>query len=199
MNEYPLNKKYPAFLNRLITIIFSSLLTLITFPTFAESNKSNPQNNLSKQCEGDWEEVAKSIMKNIPNYSNRVIQRGSIFSHSLNFLPTYIITVNQGKTTPSDFDLTSFPPIKYQPKEEIKQLFFSTKERQYSNSQQIIETENFHWLIFTDTPEGWRLVMAMTRFGYPSPQGFITSPPKDTTNGVIGQAVNLWLRDCQFQ
>lgn len=82
----------------------------------------------------------------------------------------------------------------------LNKFFFTTLERQYSTNNRIIETQNFHWLILTQTPKDWQVVTVLSKLGYPhdsANQSFISSPPLDTTQGIIGQAVILWLRDCK--
>jgi hypothetical protein len=41
------------------------------------------------------------------------------------------------------------------------------------------------------------MVMLLTNFGI-SNDNSIYSPPQDTSNSIMGQAVKLWLKDCQF-
>jgi hypothetical protein len=48
----------------------------------------------------------------------------------------------------------------------------------------------------TQTATGWRLAMMFSRIGsYPAKNP--PSPPRDSSNGVVGQAVRAWLRDCR--
>jgi hypothetical protein len=41
------------------------------------------------------------------------------------------------------------------------------------------------------------LVLIFSRIGSAS-EGRPPTPPRESGNGVIGQAVNLWLRDCRL-
>ncbi len=188
---------------KLISYLSSSLLivnwlgVIFNFsPVFASEIEEIKSNNTSYQCNQDWESLVNSLTKNIADYGNRIIQSARIYPNLENFLPTYIVTASIPDTQSlplNNFANEDFNTLENQ---NIKQLFFTTLERQYSSDNRIIEAQNFHWLIFTFTPQGWQLVKAMTRFGYPqSPGNFSVSPPRDTTNGIIGQAVNLWLRD----
>jgi len=157
---------------------------------------------IENKCNNNLDNLANSLVKDIPDYANRVIQRNRIFSHSLNFFPIYVVTA--GKV-----DLTSLPlkQNQYQTSfnsefdRTVKQIFFTTLERQYSFDDRIIETQNFHWLILTSTPDGWQMITLLTRLGYPNQNGrenFVVSPPQDSTEGIIGQSVKLWLRDCLY-
>jgi hypothetical protein len=79
--------------------------------------------------------------------------------------------------------------------EAAQQVFFTTLERQYTDNQ-ALDVENYHWLFLTQTSSGWRLVMLFTQFGSPA-SNHPPSPPQDNSQGIIGQAINLWLRDCR--
>lgn len=167
------------------------------YPLLAGEVSQTDFQHSAPKCDHSWESLTQSLTKDIADYGNRVIQSSRIFPNLKNFLPTYIVTTGIPDTESlplNNFSQRDFPSSDNQ---EIKQLFLTTLERQYPSGNRIIETQNFHWLIFTLTPQGWHLVKAMTRFGYPQSEGdFSISPPRDTTNGIIGQAVNLWLRDC---
>ena len=76
-------------------------------------------------------------------------------------------------------------------------FFFTTRERQYLSDTRLEETNNYHWLLLTSTDRGWDMVMLLTRFGEVGDNGLV-SPIVDTTSGVVGEAVRLWLRDCQY-
>jgi len=52
------------------------------------------------------------------------------------------------------------------------------------------------WKILSQTTSGWQLSMMFSRTGiYPASQP--PTPPWDSNDGVIAQAVRTWLRDCQ--
>lgn len=181
---------YNLLVLNLIIVIFSSFQIL----ALDKEISSNKNVNI---CNEGWENFTQSLTKNIADYGNRIIQSSRIYPNLDKFLPTYIVTATIPDTQPLPFNSFASQDFKTSEKQEIKQLFFTTLERQYSHHNRILEAQNFHWLIFTFTPQGWQLVKAMTIFGYPQSQGnFLLSPPRDTTNGIIGQAVNLWLRDC---
>ncbi|MEL6786335.1 MAG: hypothetical protein AAFO76_02780, partial [Cyanobacteria bacterium J06607_15] len=76
-----------------------------------------------------------------------------------------------------------------------EQVFFTVLERQYINNK-IVEIETYHWLFLSQTDSGWRTVMMFSRFGN-SDQANPPTPPRETTNGIIGRGVQLWLRDCR--
>lgn len=178
-------------------LIFTSLnflwvTTLLMKIAVAESLNSSLSEG---QCPQEVAELANLMTTNISNYGNRVIQKNSAYSRKLDFLPTYIITTSQAEIEP--LPLHQFQTPTNDNSDDVQQIFFTTLERQYSTEQRVIETQNYHWLIITQTDAGWKLVMALTRFGYPNGDEFLVSPPRDTTQGIMGQAVKLWLRDCE--
>lgn len=149
-----------------------------------------------RQCPQELVDLANLMTSNISNYGNRVIQKSSVYSHKLDFLPTYIVTASEAEIKAVSGN--RFTSATNDIPDNVPQIFFTTLERQYPNKQRMIEAQNYHWLILTQTDSGWKLVMALTRFGYPQGDKWVISPPRDTTNSVIGQAVNLWLKDCQY-
>lgn len=143
----------------------------------------------------DGKNFLDSLTKNLPHYANRIIQT----TRSKYSLPVYVITAGKIDTTALPLNPTPFFNLDNTPSDgNIAQVFITTLERQYPNPNRVVETQNFHWLLLTATPQGWTLVKALTRLGYPHQDGFLLSPPRDSTNGIIGQAVQRWLRDCQF-
>jgi len=104
-------------------------------------------------CTGNLEELTTLLLKDLPSYSNRVIQRTQKINQSAGL------------------------------------------ERQYIDNQ-IIDIQTYHWLFLTQTDSGWRTVMMFSRFGN-SAKNMPPTPPRETTNGIIGQGVKLWLKDCR--
>ncbi|MGI0482857.1 hypothetical protein ACN4EE_18985 [Geminocystis sp. CENA526] len=157
----------------------------------------------NNKCGGNLQELADFLVKDIADYANRVIQRSRIYSHGLEFLPTYVITASKPDLEPLPLEQTQYKSsLKNIDENQVKQIFFTTLERQYSSQNRIIETQNFHWLMLTPTEKGWRMIMLLTRLGYPNDNGsqnFISSPPRDSSDGIIAQSVKLWLRDCQYR
>lgn len=175
--------------------IFNGLLLWFNYSPLAIA-----QTVINKKCSNNLEDLANSLVKDIPDYSNRVIQRNRTYSHPLQFFPFYVITAGNLDLKPLPLNQNQYQDLtKSNLDNNVEQIFFTTLEKQYSTNNRIIETQNFHWLMLTNTPQHWKLVMAFTILGYPdnfSSQNFISSPVIDSTEGIIGQAVTLWLRDC---
>ena len=142
-------------------------------------------------CSTDIAELTTQLLKDIPDYSNRVLKRTQD-SHFDAGIDTYIVIAGQPELKP-----LNLPQIEYDPTnpEAIKQIFFTTLERQYQN-QQKIERETYHWLFVTMANDGWYLVTMFSRYG-DAKKNMPPSPPIESSDGIIGQAVSLWLRDCR--
>ncbi|MDH6056452.1 hypothetical protein [Umezakia ovalisporum] len=139
--------------------------------------------------------LTTQLLYDLPSYANRVSQRArrrtrnsDIYSYVLvagkpEFQP---LPINSGE---HDADGHKSTPT------GVEQVFFTTLERQYISGK-IVELQQFHWLLLTKTNTGWRLVIMFTQMAA-APQEKVISPPRDSTSGVIAQAVKAWLRDCQ--
>ncbi|HAX90285.1 MAG TPA: hypothetical protein DCY91_29600, partial [Cyanobacteria bacterium UBA11370] len=149
----------------------------------------------SSSCPADLEPLISLLLRDLPSYGNRVIQRSRRLDRTVDEY-SYILLAGR-----PEFDPLTLGPGEYNPVpptadlEPPQQVFLTTLERQYRN-EKVIEFQNFHWLFLTQTSSGWRLAMIFTRIGSASP-GQPPTPPRESSNSVIGQAVNTWLRDCR--
>ncbi|NES83788.1 MAG: hypothetical protein F6K10_21570 [Moorea sp. SIO2B7] len=142
-------------------------------------------------CPAELNILTDLMLKDLPSYANRVIQRARRRSRSLDLF-SYVIIAGKPELKPLELNYTEYTPVF---SESPQQLFFTTLERQYINNK-VVESQHYHWLFLTRTASGWRMAMVFSRLG--STGGDKPAlPPKETSNGVIGQAVRLWLRDCR--
>ncbi|MBE9051579.1 hypothetical protein IQ243_14325 [Nostocales cyanobacterium LEGE 11386] len=134
------------------------------------------------------------LLQDLPSYANRASQRARRRSRTSDI---YSYMLLAGKP--------EFQPLALNPSEHnadgqnstatgVEQVFFTTLERQYVAGQ-AVELQQFHWLLLTKTKSGWRLVMMFTQTSTDPKQP--VSPPRDSSNGIVAQAVKAWLRDCQ--
>ena len=191
-----------------ILLLFIYLGLQIALPSYGlnieQSNrginaKSNSINSTlspsSSNCPSDIETLTSLLLRDLPSYGNRIIQRARRLDRSVDEF-SYIIVAGRPEFEPlplnpgqSNFTNSITDPNPPQ------QLFFTTLEREYSGGK-AIEFQNFHWLFLTHTESGWRLAMIFTRLGSTSP-GNPPSPPRESSNSIIGQGVSIWLRDCR--
>lgn len=142
-------------------------------------------------CPTDVRKLTTLLLKDLPGYSNRVIQRTQDINQSTG-TSNYIITASE-----AEFEPIGLPQLQYDQIDnpDPTQVFFSVLERQYLNDK-IVDIQTYHWLFLVQTESGWRTVMMFSRFGNSEPN-MPSTPPRESTNGIIGQGVKLWLKDCR--
>ncbi len=152
---------------------------------------SNTAQQLTNSCPAEIESLISLLLKDLPDYANRVIQRTQAL-HKQAGVDSYVIAAGKPELEPLDLPQIRYNPHSSNPPEQV---FFTTLERRYLNNRKI-ETENYHWLFLTQTSSGWHLVTMFSRFGS-SAREYPPTPPLETSNGIVGQAISLWLKDCR--
>jgi hypothetical protein len=163
----------------------------IVFLLFTPNQLVSSQSLKTNNCPADIKSLTSLLLKDLPNYANRVIQTTQDLNQAAG-IDTYIITAGK-----AEYEPLNLPQIQYNPvaSESPEQIFFTVLERQYSNNQKL-ERQTYHWLFLTPTDDGWYMATMYSRFGK-SGQENPPTPPQESSNGIIGQAVNTWLRDCR--
>jgi hypothetical protein len=172
----------------------SGILAIILFlimPIELVNSQTNNSANNNFTCPNDLKKLSSLLLKDLPQYSNRVITRTQENNRQAG-IQNYIIIANKAELEP-----LNLPKIKYHSseQEEPQQIFFTVLERQYQNNK-ITNIQTYHWLFLVQTNQGWRMVMMFSRFGTSDDQS-PPAPPIESTDGIIGQGVELWLRDCR--
>lgn len=139
-------------------------------------------------CPTALEPVIEEMLPELPGYVNRVLRRSQDVQGPPSHRTTVLVAGNP------DFEpLPLDEPIP----EDVEQVFITTLERTHSGGE-TGEIQQFHWLFLTQNEEGWWLVSMFSSLGdYPEPG--IVSPPRESSQGAVGQAVQTWLRDCRFR
>jgi hypothetical protein len=156
---------------------------------------SNLQSATLETCPADVETLTSQLIRDLPSYANRVIQRSRRLNRTVDSF-SYVLVAGKPEFAP-----LSLGPGQYSSAASVadveppKQVFITTLERQYLRGK-AIESQHYHWLFLTQTPSGWRLALMFSRIGSSSP-GRSPTPPRESSKGVIGQAVTIWLRDCR--
>jgi hypothetical protein len=150
--------------------------------------KKQPPSVLHTTCPTELEPLTQKLLHDLPGYANRYIIRQTRRADFATM--SQVVAASVPDFTPLPLSPTAPPDP------TLKQVFFTTLERQNTGNQ-LFELQQHHWLFLTPTPNhGWRLAMLYTRLGsYPA--GRVITPPRESSEGPIGQAVALWLRDCQ--
>jgi hypothetical protein len=157
--------------------------------------RSNLQSATLETCPADVETLTSQLIRDLPSYANRVIQRARRLNRTVDSFSYVLVAGNP------EFAPLSLGPGQYSSAASVadveppKQVFITTLERQYLGGK-AIESQHYHWLFLTQTPGGWRLALMFSRIGSSSP-GRSPTPPRESSKGIIGQAVTIWLRDCR--
>jgi hypothetical protein len=135
--------------------------------------------------------LTTQLLEDLPSYANRVIQRSRRLDREAatnRDSATYVQIAGRVEFEPLPLGREPLPD------DPTKQVFFTTLEQHFSRDRATTQ-QHYHWLFLTPTPQGWYPVYLFTRFG--DPTNGEPLPPRETSNGVIGQAIKLWLRDCR--
>ncbi|MEG4251123.1 hypothetical protein [Microcoleus sp. Pol10D4] len=175
------------------------LISAVATPTLAVNFVTNHANSINasrygllarSRCPADLETLVDRLLQDLPSYANRVIVR-SHFSPNTNTPPGYalpqIILAGRPEFEPLPLNFEDALP------ENASQVFITTLERQYRGGKPV-EIEQYHWLFFTKTENGWELVKIVSRFGTAAD---IRPLLGQDSESEIAEAIRLWLRDCR--
>jgi hypothetical protein len=196
------NKNYSCLLACGFWVLVSNNLTYPAFSTnltpkpSAIATKENIKGGERSLCyEQNLETLTTKLLQDLPSYTNRVSQRARRLSRSSDVY-SYILLAGRPEFTPLPLNLEEYSAdASKSAASDVEQAFFTTLERQYIGKK-VVELQQFHWLLLTKTKSGWQLVMMFSQIGSHSAQQPL-SPPRDSSNGTVAQAVKAWLRDCQ--
>jgi hypothetical protein len=142
-------------------------------------------------CPAQLEDIGQLLVRDLPSYTNRVIQRRRKRTDRL-----YSSIVAAGNPEYVALPLVSQEYTPVYPKDAPKQVFITTLERQYTD-QKSVELQQFHWLFLTKTRIGWRLVTMYSRLNIKSSSANNSIvPPTESSGTAVGEAIRIWLKDC---
>ncbi|MEM8502608.1 MAG: hypothetical protein AAF716_05585 [Cyanobacteria bacterium P01_D01_bin.1] len=162
------------------------------------------------QCPTEIEPLAELLIRDIPGYTNRVLQRAvavlpwtdadvlrSLESDEIvrqPYRPSRVLFAGKLNLEPLDLNEYAFSSSP-QTGADVTQIFFTTLSRQYDGPQ-VSESQEYHWVFLTQTADGWRLAFMFSAVdSLPIIQ--VQTPPRESSEGSVGQAIQLWLRDCR--
>lgn len=172
-------------------------------------------------CPLDIETLTALLIRDIPTYTNRVLQRtvavlpdnrpdssddvdspedGAISNRRFvrsrreAYRPSTVLIAGRSELEPLDLKEYTFTtdPAAGEP---LTQLFFTTLSRQYSGLQ-FHEVQEYHWLFLVQSTDGWWPAFIFSAVDDPN-TARAPLPPRENSRGSVGQAVQLWLRDCR--
>ncbi len=152
-------------------------------PTETPKKKSTcPENS------DNLEILVAALILDLPSYVNREIQRDR--QPNKDYLKRNMVIAGRPEFENLPIDNTPFL------QEDIKQIFLTTLERQYRDSQ-VVELQQFHWLFLRQNQTQWELVNMFSI--EESLLENIPPQPEDSSNGVFARGIRAWLKGCYFQ
>ncbi len=151
-------------------------------------------------CPADIETLTAILIRDLPDYTNRVIQRtvaalpGNETDGAAPYRPAYILIAGHLELEPldlNDYTFTTSPEAGG----PLSQVFFTTLSRQYFGLR-VDEVQQYHWLFLTQADDGWRLALMFSAIDDVQTRRS-PLPPRESSESSVGQAVQLWLRDCR--
>ncbi|MEM9216782.1 MAG: hypothetical protein AAGD25_20835 [Cyanobacteria bacterium P01_F01_bin.150] len=199
--------------------------TPIPHPTLSAQDQISGQDRNLKEyirdsisCPTDITALVPLIVRDLPSYANRVSTRAQVSERSFNprgiviaaaqaeedravsaLLNTSINPSIASTNTPSTLEQELELSLEQMlDTHQLIPFFFTTLERQYVGDH-AVRLQHYHWAFLSQTTQKeesqWHLAFMFSRLGdYPAEQP--AAPPRESRQGSIGQALQLWLRDC---
>ncbi|MGF1458643.1 MAG: hypothetical protein ACFBSG_06400 [Leptolyngbyaceae cyanobacterium] len=141
-------------------------------------------------CPADLGTMTQGLTRDLPRYVNLVARRTvGAASSGANFGTVVIAGA-------IDLDPLSLETLTFETPDSVQQVFITTLERQYTDSE-IVYLELYHWLFMVPVEDGWQLTLMFSRVAADDDDGRPPTPPQESSDGIVGQAIRLWLRDCR--
>ncbi len=176
-------------------------------PAVEESAEEGTFLRSPSTCPSDIETLTAALIRDIPNYTNRVLQRTvAVIPDSnrdrltdSNFLkkpyrPSFVLIAGRPELEPLDLNQYALT-TNAEAGGSLTQVFFTTLSRQYSGLK-VNEVQEYHWLFLAQVPDGWWLAFMFSAID-DADTTRAPLPPRENSEGSVGQAVQLWLRDCR--
>lgn len=161
-----------------------------TVPT-PESTQPNQPRSPQPQtaCPTDIQSLTNLLIRDLPSYANRKIRSASRLNSPVG--NSSVIIAGRPEFEPLPLDHRNLAPIESDP----QQVFITTLERHYLDNS-ASELQHYHWIFLTRSTSGWRLATMFSRVGI-SKSAQPPTPPRESSDGAIGQAIKVWLKDCR--
>lgn len=152
-------------------------------------------------CPEDVEILTALLIRDLPGYANRVLQRtvAALPNNETDgrepYRPSYVLVAGRPEFEPiglDEYTLTTDPEAGG----PLDQVFFTTLSRQYAGLRDR-QVQEYHWLFLTRASDGWRLAFMFSAIDDAPTGASVILPPRENSEGSVGQAVQTWLRDCR--
>jgi hypothetical protein len=141
------------------------------------------------QCPKDLSQLTELLLRDLPSYASRVSQRRR---KKLAMAYSSYLVAGRPETIPQLIANPEYSPANSSA--APLQLYLSTLERQYNNGKSI-DIQQFHWVFLVRGQQDWHLVTMYSRLGQ-NAQDPMLLPPIESIDSPVGEAVKIWLRDC---
>lgn len=159
------------------------------------SPPAEPHLRSEHHCPTDLSALIPPLIRDLPTYANLVASRSQEALIEQPIPPGSVLLAGN-----PEFEAINLAERSPRPQpildETVQQVFFTTLERQYLDLQAVM-LQHYHWLFLVPDETGWRLVLLYSSVGSYPDDGSPPSPARESSHGVIGQAIQLWLRDCR--
>ena len=151
-------------------------------------------------CPKDVESLTTLLIRDLPGYTNRVLQRtvaalpNNDTDGRARYRPSYVLIAGRAEFEPlnlDDYTLTT----ESEAGGPLTQVFFTTLSRQYAGLRDR-QVQEYHWLFLTQAEDGWRLAFMFSEID-DAQTTRAALPPRENSEGSVGKAVKLWLKDCR--
>jgi hypothetical protein len=132
----------------------------------------------ASSCPANLQDLVAVLIKDLPGYANRAYIRAGLRQ-------TYMILAAKPE----------FEPLPARPPTDPQQVFITTLGRSWNNNK-ATDLQQYHQLFLTQSPTGWRLATMYSMTGSYPTNGPPT-PPTETSEGSLGEAIRSWLEDCR--
>jgi len=146
-------------------------------------------------CPRDLEILTAGLLRDLPSYANRVAYRSLGTDEDLAGFGTMLLA-GRAEFEPLAIEPLQLMPSSDRPADSIRQVFFTTLERHYLEDD-FTHLQQYHWLFLAEASDGWRLTLMFSRLAPDEATLRPPTPPRESSQGIVGQAVRLWLRDCR--
>ncbi len=154
-------------------------------------------------CPQDLPTLTAGLLRDLPSYANRVAMRTLGVSAIGDSSFGSVLVAGQPEFDPLPLSTVGadIPGAIAAADPTAHQVFFTTWERRYTPTE-IHYLEQYHWLFLSQAADGWRLSLMFSRLRADANTVSAASlrppsPPQESSEGIVGQAVQLWLRDCR--
>jgi len=148
-----------------------------------------PSPSAKTACPTQIAPLAERLVRDLPSYANRTALRGVSRSQQPELSQVILASPPNLEPLIEPFTIAQSPPDP-----NLHQVFITTLERQTTRNKNS-QFQQHHWLFLVQTNRGWQLSQSFTRTRT-YPQSTLITPIRESSQGVIAQAIKVWLRDC---